>query len=172
MRLLRTFLLFATPALLAQSPMAKVFDGQIKMIESEVTALAEAMPAAQYGFAPTKGEFKGVRTFGEQAKHIAETNYAVASAILGEKPDAPDAKSLKSKDEIVAYLKGSLVFAHKAVGSITDANAFEPVQSPFGQGKTTRAYLGSVFAWHSFDHYGQMVVYARMNDVIPPASKN
>jgi len=172
MRLFSTLLLLATPALLAQSPMVKIFDGQVKMVESEVTALAEAMPADKFGFAPTAGEFKGVRTFGEQAKHIAETNYEVAGAILGEKPDAPNPKNLKSKDEIVAYLKASLVYAHKAVAAINNDNAFEEVQSPFGSGKTTRAYLGSVFAWHSMDHYGQMVVYARMNGVIPPASKN
>jgi uncharacterized damage-inducible protein DinB len=165
-------LFLAIPALFAQSQLAKTYDGQIKMLESEVLALAEAMPADKYGFAPTNGEFKGVRTFGEQVTHIAETNYEVAGAILGEKPDVPAAKTLKSKAEIVAYLKASLVYAHKAVGSITDANAAEPVKSPFGEGKTTRIYLGSVFAWHSFDHYGQMVVYARMNGIVPPASKS
>jgi uncharacterized damage-inducible protein DinB len=164
-------MLLATCPLFAQSPMVKILDGQVKMVESEVLALVEAMPADKFDFAPTHGEFKGVRTFGEQAKHVAETNYQVASAILGEKADAPDAKTLKSKDEIVAYLKASLVYAHKAVGSISDANAFEPVKSPFGEGKTNRAYLGSVFGWHSMDHYGQMVVYARMNGIIPPASR-
>jgi uncharacterized damage-inducible protein DinB len=173
MRILGFALLLATPSLFGQSPLAKTYDGLVKMVESEVVALAEAMPAAKYSFAPTNGDFKGVRTFGEQAAHIAATNYEVASAILGEKTpsDVPDSKTLKSKEEIVAYLKASLVYAHKAVNSITDANATELVASPFGKGKTTRMYLGSVFAWHSFDHYGQMVVYARMNGVIPPASK-
>jgi uncharacterized damage-inducible protein DinB len=178
MRSLRIVFSFAasallTQALFAQSQMAKMFDGQLKMLESEVVTLAEAMPADKYDFAPTQGEFKGVRTFGQQVTHIAETNYEVASAILGAPaPDVPNAKNLKSKDEIVAYLKASLAYSHKAVATITDANAFEPVKSPFGSGKTTRMYLGTVFAWHSFDHYGQMVVYARMNGVIPPASKN
>lgn len=178
MRSLRFALFFATSALLtqalfAQSQMAKMFDGQLKMLESEVVTLAEAMPADKYDFAPTEGAFKGVRTFGQQASHIAETNYEVANAIVGQTaPDVPNAKNLKSKDEIVAYLKASLVYAHKAVASITDANAFEPVKSPFGSGRTTRMYLGTVFTWHTFDHYGQMAVYARMNNVIPPASKN
>jgi uncharacterized damage-inducible protein DinB len=170
MRLL-TLALLTAPALFAQSPAAKMYNGQLKTIEREVTALAEAMPADKYTFAPTKGEFKGVRTFGEQAAHIAETNYEVGGAILGEKPDVPKASSLKSKDEIVKYLKDSLVYAHKAVDSITEANAWEPVDSPFGKNKTTRMYLGSAFSWHSFDHYGQMVVYARMNGVVPPASR-
>jgi hypothetical protein len=46
------------------------------------------------------------------------------------------------------------------------------VKSPFGEGNATRASLATIFAWHSFDHYGQAVVYARMNGVIPPASRH
>jgi hypothetical protein len=171
MRLLSAALLLSSSALMAQTPMGKILDGQVKMLDTQLVPLAEAMPEAKYGFAPKDGEFKGARTFAEQALHVAETNYEVAGAILGEKPDVPAAKTRKSKEEIVAYLKGSLAYAHKAIASINDENAFEQVQSPFGAGKTTRAYLGSVFGWHSFDHYGQMVVYARMNGVVPPASR-
>jgi len=54
---------------------------------------------------------------------------------------------------------------------LTVANQLEQVPSPFGEGKTTRGYMVSVVVWHSFDHYGQMVVYARMNGVVPPASR-
>jgi uncharacterized damage-inducible protein DinB len=154
----------------------QVLDSGIKTIESDFVPAAEAMPEDKYDFAPTGGEFKSVRTFAQQVKHVAAINYLVGAAILGEKPPVdtngekgPD--SAKSKADIVKFLKDSFVYAHKAVASINDANLLEPIASPFGKEKTTRLSLGNVFAWHGFDHYGQMVVYLRMNGIIPPASR-
>jgi len=156
--------------------MASVLDGNVKSIESELVPAVEAMPEDKFAFAPTAGEFKTVRTFALQAKHVAAVNYMVAAAILGEKPpielggeNGPD--SVKSKADIVKFLKDSYVYAHKAVGTITDGNSLTPVKSPFGVDSTTRLGLATVFAWHGFDHYGQMVEYLRMNGIIPPASR-
>lgn len=125
---------------------------------------------------PTGGEFKGVRTFGQQIKHIAATNYLIAAAILGEKPpvDTNEEKgpdSVKSKADIVKFLKDSFAYAHQATATITDANALEPIASPFGKSKSSRVGLATSFAWHSFDHYGQIVVYLRLNGIVPPASR-
>jgi DinB superfamily len=156
--------------------LTQVLDGGVKTIESEFIPAAEAMPEDKYNFAPTNGEFKGVRTFAQQVKHVAAVNYMVGAAILGEKPpvdvggeSGPD--SLKSKADIVKFAKDSFAYAHKAVATITMENAIGEVKSPFGEGKTTRAGLAGVFAWHGFDHYGQMVEYLRMNGIIPPASR-
>jgi hypothetical protein len=150
-------------------------DGSVKMIEGELVPAVEAMPEDKFAFAPTSGEFKGVRTFAQQAKHVAAVNYIIGSAILGEKPPVdtggekgPD--SITSKADIVKFLKDSYAYAHKAVASITDGNAVASVPSPFG-GTTTRLGLGTAFAWHGFDHYGQMVEYLRMNGIVPPASR-
>jgi uncharacterized damage-inducible protein DinB len=155
---------------------SQVLDASIKTVEGDFVPAAEAMPEEKYGFAPTNGEFKGVRTFAEQIKHVAAINYIVAASILGEKPPVdtngekgPD--SAKSKADILKFLKDSFAYAHKAVATITDANALEPIPSPFGQAKTTRLSLGTVFPWHGFDHYGQMVEYLRMNGIVPPASR-
>jgi uncharacterized damage-inducible protein DinB len=155
----------------------QVLDSGLKTIAGEFVPAAEAMPEDKYGFAPTNGEFKGVRTFGQQVKHVAAVNYLVAAAILGEKPpvelggeNGPD--SIKSKADIVNFAKDSFAYAHKAVATITAENATSQVKSPFGEGKATRAGLAMVFAWHGFDHYGQMVEYLRMNGIIPPASRN
>jgi uncharacterized damage-inducible protein DinB len=166
---------------LAQAPeekktLSQVLDGGIKIIESEFVPAAEAMPEEKFDFAPTSGEFKGVRTFAQQVKHVAAVNYMVGAAILGEKlpvdtNDEKGADSLKSKTEVVKFLKDSFVYAHKAVASITDANALEPIPTPFSKTKGTRVGLASVFAWHGFDHYGQMVEYLRMNGIVPPASR-
>jgi uncharacterized damage-inducible protein DinB len=155
---------------------SQVLDGSLKIIESEFVPAADAMPEDKFGFAPTNGEFKGVRTFAMQVKHVSAVNYMVAAAILGEKPpvelgseNGPD--SIKTKADIIKFAKDSYAYAHKAIASITDDNALGEINSPFGTEKVTRLGLGTVFAWHGFDHYGQMVVYLRMNEIVPPASR-
>jgi uncharacterized damage-inducible protein DinB len=155
---------------------SQVLDGSVKMLEGEFIPAAEAMPEDKFGFAPANGEFKGVRTFAQQVKHVSAVNYMVAAAILGEKPplelggeNGPD--SIKTKADIVKFAKDSLAYAHKAVASITDDNALGQIDSPFGNGKVTRLGMATVFAWHTFDHYGQMVEYLRMNGIVPPASR-
>jgi hypothetical protein len=155
---------------------SQVLDSDVSAIEGEFVPAAEAMPEDKYGFAPTGGEFKGVRTFAAQIKHVAAVNYLVGAAILGEKPPVDTGgesgpATMTSKADIVAFAKKSFEYAHKAVASITPANATLPVQSPFGDNKTTRLGLANVFAWHGFDHYGQMAVYLRSNGIVPPASR-
>lgn len=156
--------------------LSQVLDGNVKIIESEFVPAAEAMPEDKYAFAPSSGEFKGVRTFGEQIKHVAAVNYLVGSSILGEKPPVDigsekGPEAIKSKADIVKFAKDSFAYAHKAVASINDGNALEPIASPFGKDKVTRVGLATVFGWHGFDHYGQMVEYLRMNGIVPPASR-
>jgi uncharacterized damage-inducible protein DinB len=159
------------------SPVSKVFDGQLSMIEHEVVPLAEAMPADKYSFAPTHGEFKGVRTFGQQVGHIAAVMYAVSSAALGEKnpSESGDGENgpanLKTKDDYVNYLKAAVAYSHKAMQSLTSQNLTGMVKSAFGNEQVPRVSMATVTVWHTFDHYGQMVVYARMNGIIPPASR-
>ena len=155
----------------------KAMDMEVQIAESEVVPLAEAMPADKYDFAPSQGDFKGVRTFSQQMMHIAAINYLVSAAALGEKnPSEAGAgengpASVKGKDAVVKYLKDSYAYAHKATASLTAANAMDMVQSPFGGGKIARMSTVSAVGWHSFDHYGQAVVYARMNGIVPPASR-
>ncbi|MGA3197607.1 MAG: DinB family protein [Terriglobales bacterium] len=155
---------------------SQILDGGVKGIESEFVPAAEAMPEDKYSFAPTAGEFKGVRTFAEQVKHVAAVNYMVAAAILGEKPpldiggeNGPD--RIRSKADIIEFARDSFAYAHKAVATITAENATGQVKSPFGPGKSTRLGLATMFALHGFDHYGQMVEYLRMNGIVPPASR-
>jgi uncharacterized damage-inducible protein DinB len=142
----------------------KLFSGQ----EEEVVSAAEAMPADKYDFKPTKGTFEGVRTFGQQLTHIAATQYYYFGnfgVTGGVDSDAID--KLTKKDDIVKALKDSYAFAQQAIETITAENAFEPL----GGHKTTRAGLAAIALAHTNDHYGQMVVYLRMNKIIPPASR-
>ncbi len=177
LNVLLTLLAVAAPSLAADS-VGPTFDRAIKSAESEVVSLVEAMPADRFNFAPTQGEFKGVRTFGLQARHIATVIWEVAAASNREKPpvdiegkdeNGPD--SLRTKEQIVRYLKDAFAYAHKAFSGLTAETEQQLVPSPFGNNQVTRGYLAASVAWHSFDHYGQMVVYARMNGIVPPASR-
>jgi len=163
------------PAFAADAPtFAKTEDGQLHGVEQEIVSLVEAMPADKFDFAPTAGEFKGVRTFGQQARHVATIIYVVSAAVLGEKNPVDPGKdengpALASKAEIVKYLKDAFAYGHRAMSSLTAANAMDEVKV-FG-GSSTRLAMANLATSHSFDHYGQMVVYLRMNGIVPPASR-
>ena len=158
---------------------AAAFDSQVSLIEHEMMGAVKAMPAEKYDFAPSaaifvpaqKTEFATVRTFGQQATHVAEANYFFAQIFSGLKPDVDvqGIEKLTRKDDIVAALAGSFAFAHKAVATLTPANSFEVIKSP-EPGFQTRGTLAAFLVAHAFDHYGQMVEYLRMNAIVPPAS--
>jgi hypothetical protein len=155
----------------------QIFDSQLKGADDEFVSLAEAMPAAKFDFKPSQGEFAKVRTFAEQIKHVAAVNYMIGAAVLGEKlprdigkgENGPD--DVKGKEAIIKFLKDSFVYLHKAVSSVTDKNQVELIAAPWGSDKMARGSLAIIGISHPFDHYGQMVVYARMNAIVPPASR-
>jgi hypothetical protein len=154
----------------------QVLDRTVSNVEHEFVPAAEAMPEDKFGFAPTNGEFKGVRTFAQQIKHVASVNYELGGGILEEKPpvdigDESGPASITTKADILKYLNDSFAYVHKAVQTINDKNLVETVRSPWGEGRVTRLSLATSVAWHGFDHYGQMVEYLRMNGIVPPASR-
>jgi uncharacterized damage-inducible protein DinB len=154
----------------------QLLEGNVTNFEHEFVPAAEAMPEDKFNFAPTAGEFKGVRTFAQQIKHVAAVNYELAAAIMEQKPpvdigDESGPASLTSKADVIKYLKDSFEYVHKAVATINEGNLTHTVKSPFGEGSVSRLGLIMSVPSHGFDHYGQMVVYLRMNGIIPPASR-
>jgi uncharacterized damage-inducible protein DinB len=159
---------------------AAAFDSQLTLIEKSMMGAVKAMPADKFSFAPSqpifapgqKTEFAKVRTFAQQATHVAEANYFFYNIVSGLKPDVDtkNIEKLTSKDDVVAALAGSFAFAHKAIATLTATNAFEVIKSP-EPGFQTRGTLASFGISHCWDHYGQMVVYLRMNGTVPPASQ-
>jgi uncharacterized damage-inducible protein DinB len=148
----------------------------VSNFEHEFVPAVDAMPADKFDFAPTNGEFKGARTFGQQVKHVAAVNYELAAALLEQKPpvdigDESGPASITSKDDILKYLKDSFEYVHKAIATVSDSNLTGTVKSPFGEGAVSRLGLAMSVPSHGFDHYGQMVVYLRMNGIVPPASR-
>ena len=159
---------------------SQVLDIWITNTETHLVPLADAMPADKYSFAPSNGEFKGVRTFGEQVKHLASFNYLAANYILGKTPtldqkEETGPESVKTKAEIMDYLKGSFALLHQAAASINDKNILEQLpgasKSRIELALETRLALVIDAISHSFNHYGQMVEYVRMNGIVPPASR-
>ena len=156
--------------------LTQVMDRALSNAEKEFMSAVEVMPEDKYGYAPSDGEFKGVRTFAGQIKHVAASNYEFAGAILQEKPPVDfggeeGPPSVKTKAEIETFLKGSFAYAHKAIASMNEKNATESLKSPWGQNTITRLGISTLTVAHIFDHYGQMVVYLRQNGIVPPMSK-
>jgi uncharacterized damage-inducible protein DinB len=139
---------------------ASAIDREISIVEKEVIDAAD---------------YKGVRTFGQQLKHVAASNYLIWSPITGEKaPDTvndgkgPD--NMTAKADIMKYLKDSFAFGHKAVATLNASNLVQLITSSSGR-PTTRLFLATFAPAHAFDHYGQIVEYLRMNGIVPPASR-
>ena len=157
---------------------AQIIDFILNLQQKAIVDVAEAMPAEKYDFAPTSGEFKGVRTFAEQLKHIAADNYLLGAGILGEKPpgdvsnDERGSSSVHSKAEIIGYLKDSFEYMHRAAAAIDDAKTPIPTPaiSPWPDGTATRLGVAIEDCVHTWDHYGQLVEYLRMNGIVPPGS--
>jgi hypothetical protein len=166
-----------TGALAPRSEMARtlsqVLDAWVTNTEQLLVPAADAMPEEKYSFAPTSGEFKGVRTFACQVKHLAAANYQLGAGALGGEPPAgtknetaPD--SVNTKKEIMLYLKGSFACLDRAATAIDEKNMDEPIPA---KGNRTRLWLIVDALVHSSNHYGQMVEYLRMNGIVPPASR-
>jgi uncharacterized damage-inducible protein DinB len=142
------------------------------MMEKEFVDAVEAMPEDKFNFAPPEGsgDFKGVRSFSAQVKHVTGSSYYFFGG-----PDMTEdqvkakeeaVEKLTTKAEIVQALKDSFVNAHTFVDGITPENAFVTMAKG-----STRAGMATFGLAHMMDHYGQLVVYLRMNGIVPPASR-
>jgi uncharacterized damage-inducible protein DinB len=164
----------------AQQPpptISSVVDSEISRVEKLILDVADAMPEEKFNFSPESlnipgADYKGVRTFAVQLKHVAASNYFIWSPLTGEKPpeslkDGNGPEAMKSKAEIIQFLNDSFALGHRAAATLTPENI---LQNP-GTSKSTRLRLATFGVSHAYDHYGQMVEYLRMNGIVPPASR-
>jgi len=168
----------APPAQQQPPTVSSVLNTLYGVVEQQVVSAAEAMPEDKYGFAPTNGEFKGVRTFAEEVKHIGFANHLFFGPLMGETFDTKNIQAesngpaaLKTKAEILQYLKDSFALGHKALSTITPENQVTVLDKPALPFLNTRLAIANIGTFHPMDHYGQMVEYLRMNGIIPPASR-
>lgn len=178
---LSTLLLIALPAAAQSklSPLAAAIDQEITNAENSFVAAAEAMPEEKFSATPESlnisgSEFKGVRTFSAQVRHVAADNFAIWAPLTGKpEPAGINAPSgppeMKSRSEVLKFLKDSFAYSHEAVKNLTRENELELVE--FRGNKVTRISLVVLALTHINDHYGQIVEYLRMNGIVPPASR-
>jgi uncharacterized damage-inducible protein DinB len=156
---------------------ASAVDSEISNIERQIIDVAEAMPEDKYNFSPESlnipgSDFKGVRRFAVQVKHVAASNYFIWSHLTGDKlpeglKDGNGPENLKTKAEIIKFLQDSFALGHKAAATLTTENMLQTAEGS----KSSRLHLATFGVAHAFDHYGQMVEYLRMNGIVPPASR-
>lgn len=161
----------------APPTLASIVDREITNVEKQIVELANAMPEDKFNFSPENlnipgSEYKGVRTFAAQVKHVAASNYFIWSPITGDKlpeglKDGNGPENLKTKADIIKFLKESYALGHKAAATLTTENMLQAPE----HSKSTRLRLASFGVAHAYDHYGQMVEYLRMNGIVPPASR-
>ncbi len=163
---------------------AKAIMRTFEFQEYDVRSAAEAMPEDKWDFRPAAGMFKNerpefgpaeVRTFAEQVKHVACSNFAFAAELDGTKPPAACDKGgpspAKTRKELLVYLRDSFTALNKSLGAITQKNMFDPIEGPYAT-PNTRLGLAEICVWHAADHYGQMTIYLRLNGIVPPSSRN
>ena len=149
--------------------------GALHWTEGQFLGVAEAMPESKYDFVPAAGEFKGVRSFAEQVKHVACSNFAFFNEIEGKAPPEHCEKGgpapAKTKTELVKYLRDSFDYGDRVLATISNAqNALAHVEGPYA-GPNTRLGIAVAAVWHIADHYGQIVEYLRMNGIVPPSTQ-
>ena len=153
---------------------AESIGGTLKWTESQFLSVAEAMPESKYDFVPTAGNFKDVRSFAEQVKHVACANFAFFNEIEGKTP--PDLcekggpSKAKTKAELVQYLKDSIDYSERVLPTINSKNALDRVEGRYA-GPNTKLGIAVTAVWHVADHYGQVVEYLRMCGIVPPPTQ-
>ncbi len=137
--------------------------GQIK---DWVLRSAEKMPEENYSFKPTDA----IRSFGQLVGHVADAQYIFCSAVLGEKNPALKIEQTKtSKADLLATLKGAFAYCDRAYDGLTDATAAQTVK--FFGGDTPKLSVLSTNIAHSAEHYGNLVTYLRLKNIVPPSSE-
>jgi hypothetical protein len=165
-------------ALQSAPTLASVVDRDIRAVEKQIVDVAEAMPEDKFNFSPETlnipgGNYKGVRSFAVEVKHVAASNWFIWSPLTGEKlpeglgDDGNGPADKKTKAEIIKFLKDSFALGHRAAATLTTENM---LQAP-GTSKSTRLPLAEFGVSHAYNHYGQMIEYLRMNGIVPPASR-
>ena len=148
--------------------------GALDWTEKGFLSVAEAMPESKYSYVPTGGNFEGVRSFGEQVKHVACAQFAFFYEIEGKTPPEHCEKGgpskAQTKAELLKYLRDSFDYGDRVLATITAQNALDRIEGGYAA-PNTRLGMAVAAVWHITDHYGQLVVYLRLNGIVPPITQ-
>jgi uncharacterized damage-inducible protein DinB len=148
------------------NPLSTANKNLYSMAKNNLVKAAEKMPEENYSFKPTPE----VRSFAQLVDHVSDANYGFCSAVLGEKPPVSGVeKSKTTKADLVQAIKDSFAYCDKAYDGLTDAAATQMVKF-FGQERPKLAIL-EFNNMHDFEHYGNIVTYLRLKNIVPPSSE-
>ncbi len=150
-----------------ENPLTTSFKNEYGLTKGLLTRSADKVSEADYEFRPTKD----VRSFGQVLGHVADAQYLFCSAAIGEKsPAAGSAEKTKTtKADLVAALKEAFAYCDKAYDAMTDATAAQAIKF-FGQ-DTTKLGVLAFNNMHNMEHYGNLVTYMRLKNIVPPSSE-
>jgi uncharacterized damage-inducible protein DinB len=134
-------------------------------VKTNVMESAEKVSEADYSFKPTPK----VRSFGEVVGHIADGNMSYCGAAKGAQPASADAEKLTGKAALVKALTDSLAVCDAVFNTLTDESLLEKVKN--GQRQTARGVYISAAIAHMNEHYGNLVTYMRLKDIVPPSTE-
>ena len=160
--------LLALPAVAwsQDNPLSAFNKGAYGRTKDVLLRSAEKMPEENYKFKPTEA----VRSYGQVVGHVADAQYLFCSIALGEKNPAPKIEQTKtSKADLIAALKEAFAYCDKAYDGMTDASAAQMVKL-FGNDAPKLGVL-TVNNMHNLEHYGNLVTYMRLKNIVPPSSE-
>jgi uncharacterized damage-inducible protein DinB len=150
-------------------PVSESIRAQYELVKTNVVASAQQMPEDLYGFQATEE----VRTFGELIGHLAFAQFNICAGLRGEaNPRADEGnleQTLHSKADLVRAIEEAFAFCDPAYAEATDASMGDQVQ--FFGNQAVRHYPMTFALVHAYEHYGNIVTYMRLNDMVPPSSQ-
>ena len=157
----------AAPAPAPANPLSTWNKNAYGAVKNILLRSAEKMPEENYKFKPADT----VRSYGQIVGHLADSQYYFCSVALGEKNPAPKIEQTKtSKADLIAALKDAFAYCDKAYDGMTDASGTQMVKL-FGTEDTPKLDVLTVNNMHSVEHYGNLVTYMRMKNIVPPTSE-
>ena len=164
----------AATAQQAPKTIAESVSQTLSMAEGQLLGIVEAMPESKCSFIPTAGNFENARSFGEQIKHVACSQFAFFNEIEGKTPPAGCEKGGPSKaaakSELIRYLRESFDYGNRVPATTDEKNALTVVDGRYA-GPNSRLGMAVTAVWHITDHYGQLVEYLQMNGIVPPVTQ-
>ena len=157
----------ATAAPAADNPPKDVIVGPLRtqwsITKDLILNMAEAIPESKYDYKPVPE----VRTFREQLTHLVSENMNYMTMVAGDPaPDRATIEAMKSRDEILKALRNSYEYGEKTLANLTDQKAAETIT--MRNQKVLRWYAVLYNIQDNMDHYGNLVVYVRLNGMVPP----
>ena len=150
----------------SKSPFLAAIQEGWDSIKTNIARSAAAMPAPDYGFRPTPK----VRTFGEILGHLANEHYIICSAVRGEaNPNTVDFEKTTAKDALVKAINASIAYCDQAHNNLSESQAVGKVK--LFDTEHTRFSALTINVTHDSEHYGNLVTYLRLKDIVPPSSQ-